>query len=193
MVTFTEITDRSELDSFVKNGWSLDERYLDYTINNRCQLVSGFFCGRVYNCEAIATKEYSLAEKVSRFVLGVLAALATLGIALAFKPLRNLFQNEKQVRFLATFYHESEEGYTANGYSTEEIKFFKVLGRCLSEEGGQHLVEITKFNSQTGEDRQTEQLNDLVIRDILAWLPSECVKLEGIDHAHFTNAGILRV
>src|SRR5690242_1063041 len=101
MITFQVIDNIQELnsilDSYKDNGWQLDESVEGIQVNEQCRRISDYYCGRSYNVVRLAEKTYSTIEKVIRAVLGTLATLVTLGLALCLKSVRSLFSENKKV------------------------------------------------------------------------------------------------
>lgn len=199
MITFREIADESVLESFDNSGWTLKDCHR-LKIDDQCREVSEYYSGRVYQCVAIAEKSFGLSEKITRIALGVLAVLATLGLALAFKPVRDLFFSDKQVLCLAVFLEESREGETLNNIPTSCVTAFKIYqechpGRCkddacVLDHPCQHGVDVVTANGQKHEI----SLSATQIKDHLVWVAPNLVEFEaGLDASHFAQAGLIKV
>lgn len=196
MITFQEVGSSSALINAIafyrKNGWESDPLCWGYQINNRCQIVSGYFGGKVYTVETLMKKAYTTIERIMCVFLGMLVTVATLGLALCFPGVRNLFSAWKSVVCLATFSKESEQNKTINGLEKCLVTSFKVdeaciKGLCLEadctvDHDPRHHCEI-KLNDGKVYRRM---LDDIEIRDNLEWLDPAIVKA---DYSHFAHVG----
>ena len=184
------------LDSYKDNGWVLDNAIQDFEINDQCRQVSNYYCGRSYIALGLATKEYSTIEKVIRVVLGVLATLATLGLALCLRSVRSLFTERKQLICLAVFNKDSGPDHVLEGMPKSCVTAFKVNKACAKkpcevedcdqDHGCVHACLVTTSDGKG----HNVQLSDLQIRDHLEWLDPAIVEA---DYSHFAHVGEIKV
>lgn len=200
MVTFEVIDNIQQLssirNSYKDNGWELDDTHAGLEINDKCRAVSRYYCGRSYIVEALAAKEYSTAERVIRFALGMLATLATLGLALCLQSVRSFFTERKQVICLAVFNKDSGPDHTLCGLVKSSVKAFKVgkacedipcdSQECDRDHGNYHTCSVTTMDGK----EHNVKLDDIQIRDHLEWLDPAVVKA---DYSHFAHVGDCKV
>lgn len=196
MITFQEVGSSSALTDAIafykKNGWEPDTLCWGYQIDNQCRIVSGYYCGRVYTVETLMKKGYTTLERIMCLFLGALATVATLGLALCFFQVRNLFSAWKSVVCLATFSKESDPNKTINGLEKSVVAAFKadvtcIKGLCLEadctiDHDPRHHCEITLTDGRV----HNAMLDDIEIRDNLEWLDPAIVKA---DYSHFAQVG----
>lgn len=192
MYTFQEIFAPGDLDAY--SSWQEIKSYDENNkvlLNDQGDVVTTFYQGRVYRFISQRIKEYSLAETILRIALGILATIATLGLSLLSRTVRELFvTSPREIRF-GEFLEDAAPGAIVNGHPGGLREFSLDSTGCHYPEKDGVESTMCEHICHYVDDDEEEQQGDLVltgaeVRDCLQWLPKEIVeKID--DQEHFRN------
>lgn len=196
MVTFQEVNTLDELDnilnSYRNKGWETSETENILQVNDQCRTVSRFFCGKSYLAGGFATKAPTTIEKVVRIALGLLVTVISLGVALCFQAVRDLFSTRVEKICFAFFNKDSGPNTMLSGMKKSHVTALKVDRECRSGFCGMEHCEDLHACAITMKDGQTYNtlLSNIQIRDLLECLEPGKVNA---DYNHFAHAGEIKI
>ncbi|CRX37677.1 hypothetical protein [Estrella lausannensis] len=191
MYTFQEVSGLKDLDAY--SGWTEIKRCEEDTtvlLNDKGDVVTAFYQGRVFRFLSQRIQEYSLAEIVLRVALGILAAVATLGLSLISRAVRELFiTTPREIRF-GEFLQDAEPGALVEGHPGGLIDFYPDSTGCHYPERDGEVSAMCEHICHFKDTNEVGSQGDLVVtgaevRDCLQWLPKHLV--DKFDTEHFSN------
>ncbi|CRX37673.1 hypothetical protein [Estrella lausannensis] len=107
----------------VSNANPLSKQPHHVLIDDSGRIVTRYYRGRVYDLVDKFEKEYGLIERVARACLGILATLATGGIALFSATVRGLFSDTKVTLITVVEPEEGRQSGKMNGFDETVVSF----------------------------------------------------------------------
>lgn len=191
MYTFQEISGLNDLDAY--SGWTEIKRCEEdatVLLNDKGDVVTAFYQGRVFRFISQRIREYSLAESIMRVALGILAVAATFGLSLISKAVRELFiSTRKEIRF-GEYFHDATPGALVDGHPGGLIDFCPDSTGCHYPERDGEVSAMCEHVCHFTDTNEVGAQGDLVltgaeVRDCLQWLPKHLV--DKFDTEHFSN------